>query len=143
MSFWSVINVLIAKVFINIFGGYVGWELKVGVSEKDEKLFCEKIEKIYFLKTAKTGGQTLMSIIQRFGVRHNSSFLIGANEIGKFMKNKNHKTFKVLKLLHQAKRLLSFRINERLGCSIRTGARLLDWKDEKGKVRHSNKPYEI
>lgn len=43
---------------------------------------CTTDENIFFLKTSKTGSQTLMAIMQRFGIRHNSTFFIGESMNG-------------------------------------------------------------
>lgn len=43
---------------------------------------CQGDENIFFLKTSKTGSQTLMAIMQRFGIRHNSTFLLAENMNG-------------------------------------------------------------
>jgi len=43
---------------------------------------CTTDENIFFLKTSKTGSQTLMAIMQRFGIRHNSTFFIGESKNG-------------------------------------------------------------
>ena len=43
---------------------------------------CQTDENIFFLKTSKTGSQTLMAIMQRFGIRHNSTFFIGESMNG-------------------------------------------------------------
>lgn len=37
---------------------------------------------IFFLKTSKTGSTTMMSIVQRYGLKHNMSFLLGENNGG-------------------------------------------------------------
>lgn len=43
---------------------------------------CQGDENVFFLKTSKTGSQTLMAIMQRFGIRHNSTFLLAENMNG-------------------------------------------------------------
>ena len=43
---------------------------------------CKPEKNIFFLKTAKTGSQTMMAIMQRFGIRNNSTFLLGETANG-------------------------------------------------------------
>ena len=43
---------------------------------------CKAEENVFFLKTSKTGSQTLMAIMQRFGIRHDSSFFVGESMNG-------------------------------------------------------------
>ena len=38
---------------------------------------CEAVKNLFFLKTSKTGSQTLMGIIHRFGLKYGLSFLLG------------------------------------------------------------------
>ena len=42
----------------------------------------EDPKNIFFLKTSKTGSTTLMSLFQRYGLRHNFTFLLGENNGG-------------------------------------------------------------
>ena len=43
---------------------------------------CQPAQNIFFLKTSKTGSQTMMAIMQRFGIRNNSTFLLSETPNG-------------------------------------------------------------
>merc|ERR1739838_646439 len=44
---------------------------------------CEKVEKVYFLKTSKTGSTTMANILMRFGFRREgTNFLLGETPNG-------------------------------------------------------------
>ena len=46
--------------------------------EKFESKTCSEVDKIYFLKTSKTGSTTIANILQRFGLRRpGTNFLMG------------------------------------------------------------------
>lgn len=53
---------------------------RIGQYGKDK---CEKVEKIYFLKTSKTGSTTMANILMRFGFRREkTNFLMGETPNG-------------------------------------------------------------
>ena len=46
-------------------------------AKEHENRKCEAVKNLFFLKTSKTGSQTLMGIIHRFGIKYGLSFLLG------------------------------------------------------------------
>ena len=46
-------------------------------AQEHENRKCEAVKNLFFLKTSKTGSQTLMGIIHRFGIKYGLSFLLG------------------------------------------------------------------
>jgi len=88
------------------------------IQEKDENLEkkfrgqfgvdqCEKVEKIFFLKTSKTGSTTVANILMRFGFRReNSNFLLGELNNGLVLKIESSKLSS--KFYYQLKRALFF-----------------------------------
>ena len=49
---------------------------------------CEPVKNIFFLKSSKTGGTTVMSILQRYGMRNDLDFLMGENHGGMYHNNR-------------------------------------------------------
>ena len=49
---------------------------------------CDPVKNIFFLKSSKTGGTTVMSILQRYGMRNNLDFLMGENHGGMYHNNR-------------------------------------------------------
>ena len=68
------------------------------LSTKNET--CEPVKNIFFLKSSKTGGTTVMSILQRYGMRNNLDFLMGENHGGMYHNNRpfNLGTIKIYRL---------------------------------------------
>ena len=49
---------------------------------------CKPVKNIFFLKSSKTGGTTVMSILQRYGMRNDLDFLMGENHGGMYHNNR-------------------------------------------------------
>ena len=49
---------------------------------------CNLVNNIFFLKSSKTGGTTVMSILQRYGMQNNLDFLMGENHGGMYHNNR-------------------------------------------------------
>jgi len=60
----------------------VPMELLASETEFLETRQCKPEKNVFFLKTSKTGSQTLMAIMQRFGIQNNLTFFLGESMNG-------------------------------------------------------------